>query len=206
MISRGLYSGMGETSQQIASQVGTGGGIAASTLVATGAIGGPVGLMIGAGIAGAELLFSALFKPDVKKIQSSNDANAVEAQMKQNLANWYAVPANQRTATLQAQALSVYDQLWQKLIQLCSDKSLGSAGRNCISDRDVSNPSVKFPWATWYRDPIANDTNVQMNEAASNPGVNAVSQLNDLVTGGAGFAGEFGLVIGLVALAIGAFA
>jgi hypothetical protein len=68
-------------------------------------------------------------------------------------ANRNAYLAGPRTPALQAAALQYYDQQWAYLISPaeCGEKLLGSAGVACIADRSAGG---KWPWRTYYRDPI----------------------------------------------------
>ena len=85
-------------------------------------------------------------------IVASDYANKAELQMKQNLAAWQALAPEQKTKTIQSLAVQNYDQLWDGLVRACSDPQLGTAGKRCVSDRDRNG---KYPWAVYYRDPIA---------------------------------------------------
>jgi len=60
------------------------------------------------------------------------------------------------TCADQREALDAYDNaiLWLQSPSACGNPSYGSAGNRCISDR------IPEPWATYYRDPIANDPRV----------------------------------------------
>ncbi len=59
-----------------------------------------------------------------------------------------------RTPEDQQAALWNFDQLWQAVVQSCSDTRLGDAGRRCINDRIRGG---QWDWFSYYRDPIAND-------------------------------------------------
>lgn len=113
---------------------------------------------VGPVILGLTLLAGALFKPDLKKIQASNDANQVEPYLKANLDQYLSGP---RTTAAQQQAIQNFNQGWSQLVSQCSDPKLGDAGRRCISDRDRDGrPSWGKNWFELYLDPIANDTPV----------------------------------------------
>lgn len=89
-------------------------------------------------------------------VLSSKYANQAESLLKQNRDIYEAIPTP-RPMSLQQEALSNFDTIWNDLQQQCSNPSLGNAGKRCISDRARGG---KFDWFGWYRDPIANDTNV----------------------------------------------
>jgi hypothetical protein len=96
----------------------------------------------------------------------------LEPYLQQNLAAYLSQAT--RTATLQAQALSVVDAILADVRSGCSDPTLGDAGRRCISERLVKGgPAPWCPsgtgcdWITLYRDPIANDPGVQAGALSS---------------------------------------
>jgi hypothetical protein len=96
----------------------------------------------------------------------------LEPYLKQNLAAYFAQP--QRSATMQAQALSVVDAILADVRNGCSDPNLGDAGRRCISERLVKGGSAPWcpsgtgcDWITLYRDPIANDPQGQAGALSS---------------------------------------
>ncbi len=117
---------------------------------------------ITAGVGAATSLASAALSGWMNSIQLSHDAdtattlivNGLAAQL-QNLLNAYMSETNVSCASQRA-ALDAYDQAWAWLQspQACGNPSYGSAGNACISDR---SPGGKYPWQTYYRDPIAND-------------------------------------------------
>src|SRR5262249_20085579 len=77
------------------------------------------------------------------------------AEQLQNLKDAYLSEPNPTCADQRA-ALDAYDGawLWLQSPAACGNGAYGSAGNRCISDRA---PNGKFPWKTYYRDPIAND-------------------------------------------------
>lgn len=97
----------------------------------------------------------------MNSLQLSHDAdtattlivNGLGQQLSNLDAAYFAEPAS---CANQRAALDAYDQAWQWLQSpaACGNPSYGSAGNRCISDRA---PGGKTPWATYYRDPIAND-------------------------------------------------
>ena len=181
--------GLGLTTQQETSIGTAAGGTLVSTLVATGVIAGPVGAAIGAGIGLAAMLINDLFQPNYAKIQSSNDANQIEPVLQNNLANWLSIPTNQRYASVQAAALQVFDSAWAQYTQAVqadlskapdsiSDRAEGSCayhtaqcagwnGNTYTPNGPNQSTGCCWNWFVGYRDPIANDPNVQPDSAAS---------------------------------------
>ncbi len=103
--------------------------------------------------------------------QATAVANAVEQQLKNNLAAWQ---SSTKTVSQQQAALAVFDYAYSKLLQGCNVPSLGNAGSRCVVERLSpsfcnANPQYiaqasslgttcgRFPWPLWYRDPVAND-------------------------------------------------
>jgi hypothetical protein len=144
-------------------------------------------------------------------ILASNDANAVEQKLIQNLNMYLAIPAP-RAASAQAAALANFDQVWNTLVQACGQIG-GPAGDNCIADRHAGSCKWKaspggweadgkyvpagpagsgstcWNWFAGYRDPIANDPHVvpdaQASAAQSQPGISLGTNLTPwLLIGG----------------------
>jgi hypothetical protein len=170
---RGYFGmqGLGITSQQITSTVG--GSLMASAGVVALIPGGQLPAAIIAAVGALTNLIGGLFKPDITKIQASQIVDQIEAQtLKPMRVSWQALPANQKTVSMQAHYLNVFDQAWSAVMQGCSNPALGSAGQNCIGDRQrgachytqtgqtPGAPPNCGNWFVWYRDPIANDPNV----------------------------------------------
>ena len=148
-----------------------------------------MGAVIGAAAAGIATVISLLFKPNLQKIQASNDANQIETILKQNLANWLSIPTNQRYASEQAAALQVFDNGWlqyQNAVQpdlakapnSISDRQEGSCAYHTAQcagwDGETYTPNLPnqssgccWNWFVGYRDPIANDPNVQPDPVSS---------------------------------------
>jgi len=139
---------------------------------------------IGPAIAGLTLLFSSLFKPNLKKIATTNIVNQVEPGLKQLVASWKALPAAQKTAAAQQQYLQAFLQAWADVVNSCcgscsaapasgegvaaacctTSQQYGSAGVNCVADRQRGG---KWDWWSYYYDPIANDPAVIQNSSVS---------------------------------------
>jgi hypothetical protein len=135
--------------------------------------------LIGAAIVGIAALATYLISNSgcgKTCIETSQWANQVEALLGQNIATYFAEPAP-RTLNQQAAALAIFDSIWARLVQMCSDPSTGNAGKRCISDRQAGSCAYHQtadkvpPWGTppagacwnWfagYRDPIEQDPNV----------------------------------------------
>jgi len=110
-------------------------------------------------------------------IQATSLVNQAEPALLQHIQNYFAQPAPRSSAS-QATALSTFDQIWSSIETACSAIP-GSAGKNCVSDRQAGScaykqttdsPLLSFPgepqagacwnWFSGYRDPIANDPDV----------------------------------------------
>jgi hypothetical protein len=114
-----------------------------------------------AGIGVATSLASAAITGWMQSIQLSHNADTATtlivnglAQQLSNLVNAYmSEPAS---CASQRAALDAYDSAWAWLQSsaACGNPTYGSAGNRCISDRA---PGGKYPWQSYYRDPIAND-------------------------------------------------
>lgn len=159
--------------------LGAAGGAAAATgglVTAAGLapLAGPIGLAVGAVLALLGILGVGGGCGE-SCIAASNDANSVEAALKANLQAFLSGQIDQATA------LGNFNALWLQLQQLCAQIG-GSAGQNCISDRqegachyqtspggwsqDASGWKYSAPgpngsgsacwsWFTGYRDPIS---------------------------------------------------
>lgn len=112
----------------------------------------PIVALVGGGIAlvGQMLNIFGVGIPDTQKIQASKDADDIESQMAQISQWWNGV---EHTTANQQSAVTAWYQLWNKLVQLCSDGSLGNAGQNCIKDRQRGG---KWDWFAMHLDPIMN--------------------------------------------------
>lgn len=107
--------------------------------------------------AGLTSLFSSVFSGCGQTcVAATQIADQVEQLLKQNR-DTYLGMAPPRPRSLQVQALNNFDSAYAQLISGCSNPALGDAGRRCISDRQRGG---RFPWPEWYRDPIANDSQV----------------------------------------------
>jgi hypothetical protein len=127
------------------------------TATAAAAAFSPLTAGIGAGVA----LASSAVSDWMNSIRLSHDAdtattlivNGLAAQLANLDTAYFDAPPSCAT---QRAALDAYDQawLWLQSAAACGNPNFGSAGNRCISDRA---PGGKYPWAAYYRDPIAND-------------------------------------------------
>lgn len=155
-----MYMGLGATQQQAAATVGSAllssaGGVAMINPIA--------GAIVAAGGALANIV--ALFGPNPYNTYATEVVNQVEADvMKPNVEAWESLPAAEKTQANQAAAEQNFNNGWNYVLQSCNNPQLGSAGQNCIGDRQRGG---KFDWFAAYFDPIANDPNVQANPVSS---------------------------------------
>jgi hypothetical protein len=167
-----------QSAQQALSFGTVGASAAVSAAVAAGLIGTAAVPFVGPAIAAAALVASLLIKNSgcgQTCIQTSQWANQAAAALQQNSDAYFALPVP-RSRSNQQLALQTFDQIWAKLVEMCSDPQWGNAGVRCISDRQQGactwkqNRSGGHPgepamgecwnWFNGYRDPIANDPNV----------------------------------------------
>lgn len=137
-----------------------GGATGSTTMIGTGAaVGsafGPVGTVIGAGAGAVIGFFKGLFsksKTQIESEQGTQVVNTVEASMKLNLQQYN---AGGHTAAEQSTALANYDYLWSQLVAGCNQVSPDR--KQCITDRQQGG---RYDFFVTYRNPIANDPNVQ---------------------------------------------
>ena len=177
-----------------------------STTISTiaGSLSGPVSLIPVAGPAiAAALQITAVIASFFKGCGStctltSNEVNQVEPYMQQNLAQYLAAPVS---AATQQEGLNNFNQLWQGVVNYCSQPSMASAGKACITDRQSGSCAYKtspggwqqtngvwtyvnpgangsgstcWNWFVGYHDPIANDPRVV---AASSPATSSTSSV-----------------------------
>jgi len=88
-----------------------------------------------------------------QKTATTAAVNELEPILKENLKAYMEGP---RTKASQAAALKNFDDAWIWLTgpEACGSPDMGAPGRACIADR---SPGGRWPWAAYYRDPIAND-------------------------------------------------
>lgn len=192
--------GDAQSESQIVSTAGTGAGATTSVLAATGVIAGSTAAIalpiIGVVVAG--IIFWLNRKGPQQKIETTKIVNDAEPLLKQNLAVWNSSP---KTKSIQTQMLANYDAVWAKVVQLCSDSRYGDPGHACVNDR---LPSGKFPWSVYYRDPIANDPNVQPDTvvgSVTDSAIGASSAVSSMIHSVTGIdVGVGGALLGLGAI------
>jgi hypothetical protein len=159
-------------------------------------------------------------------VLTSQAANQIGDALSQNVQAYINTPV--RTKSLQAAYLANFDGAWAKLQQYCGQPSFGTAGKNCIGDREQGACKWKSSPGGWtknsdgtctytgpgaagsgdacwnyfvgFRDPIANDPCVQPDVVLSQPGVS--SALSALLP--ASSSGLSGLLLPGLLIAVGA--
>lgn len=180
-------------------------GVTAGALIAgattIGAVAGPIGAIAGVLVGILSQVFSGCGQSCVL---TSDAANQIEQALQQNLAVYL---SSGHTKSEQAAALANFDNTWAKLKQYCGQASFGSAGQNCIADRQAGSCKWKtspggwqqsggvwnyvYPgaagsgstcwnWFVGYRDPIANDPTVVPDEVS--PSTATASTGNSVAT------------------------
>jgi hypothetical protein len=104
-----------------------------SILVALNVVAPVIGTAIAALVALAAKIASLFGGCGQTCVLSSDDANQVGDYMTQNLNAYLAAPVHYQS--LQAAALNNFDTAWASLVAACSNPQLGTAGKNCISER-----------------------------------------------------------------------
>lgn len=193
-------SGMGSlTPAQLAQQIGAITGSAATGAVAALSLAGVITSatasalipIIGPAIAGITLGISAILNSGCGQtcIVTSNWANQAEQLLQQNIAAYFALP-EPRSQSAKNIGLANFDNVWNYLSQQCGQQALGTAGVNCVKDRQAGactwkqtatssllqypgepQPGQCWNWFNGYRDPIANDLAVPDSQAPSAAGV-----------------------------------
>jgi len=121
-------------------------------------------------------------------IVASQYANQAESLLQQNYNAYFAL-STPRPKSAQQMALGNFDQIWNGLVQVCSNPPLSDAGKRCVSDRQAGACTWKgsddqcWNWFSGYRDPIANDAMIDDT---------LPSMLSPLPTGRALMAGNLG--------------
>jgi hypothetical protein len=189
LLSRPSLRGFGATSpaQVGISTVGSAGSSLASMLLASGAVAGPVGLLIGgvsAAIVALAPIISGVINGCGETCQVTTEwANQAEQALQQNIDAYFSLPVPRSTVDQQA-ALANFTSIWNALVSNCNNPSLGNPGQRCITDRQAGACTWKQPassvppwgtpaagacWNWWngYHDPIANDPNVYTPSATT---------------------------------------
>lgn len=166
--------------------------------LAPAAAAGPVGwaaIGITVGIQAAMIALKFLFnrKGPQQKIKAAQIANEAEIELQRNVDAYLSGP---RTTANQQAALAVFDYAWSQFVLYSQDPALGDPGQRAVKERGPGGqvPGTNGNWFVWYRDPIANDPQVQAGTAA----------LTALIPGASeGF--PVGLLAGIALLVVGAF-
>ena len=125
-------------------------------------------------------------------VVTSQWANQASSQLDKMMAAYFGTAAP-RPQSLQTACLQIFNAVWNQLVQNCSQPNLGTAGQNCISDRQdgackwkakppayPGEPATGDCWNWWnaYYYPIANDTNVvpdsQLSSTSSDSGASSL--------------------------------
>lgn len=185
--------GLGDT-RILTGTIGAGIMTAGKMLLAAHPLAGAVTLAVGA----MTELIGSLFQPDITKIQTTHIVDQIEAQALKPLRDaWERIPDDAKTPEAQQAALLIFDDAWAAVVKGCSNPTFGSAGQNCIADRQEGSchwtvdgqtpgqPPNCGNWFIWYRDPIANDPAVAANMAnPSNPYISGGSSGGTIPAGG----------------------
>jgi hypothetical protein len=133
------------------------------------ALAGPIGAAI-AGLTAVGIAIAGVFSGCGQTcVQATQDANTVEAYLAQNLHHYLDAPVHYRS--LQLAAINNFNTAWNALVKACSDPTLGTAGVNCIHNRQEGSCDFHngpdgwgtgpcWNWWIGYLDPIRNDPNV----------------------------------------------
>lgn len=192
------FPGLGASATQY---VSAGGSIASPVVGALGggSLAAATGLsaslaipIVGAAFAGVLLGIEAILNSGCGQtcVVTSQWANQAAAQLDRMIKAYFSVPVP-RPQSLQQGCMNLFQQVWAQLVANCSQPNLGTAGQNCISDRQdgackwkasppayPGEPAAGQCWNWWngYYWPIANDPDVvpdsqlqtQTNNAQSN--------------------------------------
>ncbi len=174
---------------------------AASVAAATGAPALILGMapaiaipIIGAAMVGVTIAVTLLIKNSgcgQTCVITSQWANEAQSALKANIDAYFALPVP-RTKAQQGVGLANFDAVWAALVAQCGQAAVGDAGKRCISDRERGACKWRatensqwpgglqlgqcFNWFSAFRDPIANDSQVEGDSLASlfSPGEGSV--------------------------------
>lgn len=99
-------------------------------------------------------IWSSINQRGARKEATTQIVNTYEPYLQQNVAAW---EQSGKTVSEQAYALKNFDDIWGQVKAECG-QGYGDPGRWCVEDRQRGG---QFDWFRRYRDPIANDPNVQ---------------------------------------------
>jgi hypothetical protein len=171
------------------------GGVASSASILGMSLGVAVPV-IGAAIAGVTAMIGIWISNNAKyhaqETATTHIVDEAEKFMQQNLDAWN---QSQKTKSEQEQGIANYNAIWAQVVQACNQQQYGDPGQRCIHDRERGG---KWPWPTYFLDPIANDPNVQPD-----PVQGAVSGIENALSGGvAGIPLPLLLIAGLMLVAV----
>lgn len=135
-----------------------------SPSIATGALSAGISAGVSLATTAASLWMNSIQLSHNADTATTLIVNGLAVQLQNLVTAYLAEPAS---CANQRAALDLYDNAWAWLQgpTACGAPSYGSAGNRCISDRA---PGGKYPWQTYYRDPIANDP--RLSNAACDTG------------------------------------
>jgi hypothetical protein len=165
--------GMGQTTTQIASS--TAGAVGSAVGTATL---GPIGGLIGAGASALAGGIADIFSGCGQTCTTASDyANVAQTSLEQNITAYFSGQISQ------SEALSNFNTIWSQLVAACNNPALGTAGQNCVSQRQQGScyfskaaapqypgqPAAGTCWNFYnaFYSPIANDTTMPSSAAAS---------------------------------------
>lgn len=182
-----VVRGMGDLSKSQIASVASGTattGLAAG-LMAAGVVSGPVGMAIAGASGLVALIVSAFHGCGDTCVAATKIVDQIEPYLKQNVTDYLSM-ATPRAKSVQAARLNVFDSAWENVLNACGNAALGDAGKRCISDRQRGG---KWDWFSYYRDPIANDTNVyddSVSTGVSNVAGGVLNSVSNLVSNAGG--------------------
>lgn len=154
-----------------------GGTVGASILGMSLGVAVPV---IGAAIAGVTLAVGMFLNRNSAYFARASAATHIvdeaETLLKNNLAAWQ---NSDKYRSEQAQALINFNNVWNGVVQACSNPQLEDQGKNCISERSRGG---KWDWFSYYYDPIANDPNVKDDPIVGGTAEQTVSSIGESVS------------------------
>lgn len=158
--------------------------------------------VVGAAIAGIGFAVMKLVsrKGPQQKVAASKFVDEIEQYMQSNLSAW---ESSNKTKADQQQALSNFDQLWNKVVETLSQSQFGEPGQRGVHDRARGG---KWDWFNYYRDPIANDPDVKENPTivSSLSSYQGLDQMASMISGsGWGTLAIGGLLLGVGLLMFG---
>lgn len=154
--------GLGQSTAQVAQQVGALTGTVAPVIPGVAAsVGSILGVtataavpIIGAAIAGVTMGIVAMINSGCGQtcIQTSEYANKATSLMAQNLGAYLDLPMPHTQAQQQA-ALANFDAIWNWLQQVCGSPAMGNAGVRCIQNQQPGSCPLKVSDFGWKQNP-----------------------------------------------------